>query len=95
MARKFDREFRLEAIRMASADGVTAREVEQRLGISEGIISRWKKQLKDKGEEAFPGAGHLGDRDEEVRRLQRELARVTQERDILKKGVGSDLRICA
>ena len=73
MARKFDREFKLEAIRMA-ADGVTAREVERRLGISEGIISRWKGPG---GEESFPGSGHLSDRDEEVRRLRRELARVT------------------
>ncbi len=85
MARKFDREFKLETIRLASEEGVTAREVEHRLGISEGIISRWKKQLRDSGEGAFPGTGHLSDRDEEVRRLRRELARVTQERDILKK----------
>ena len=85
MARKFDREFKREAVRMASEDGATARDVEQRLGISSGIISRWKRQLKDQGEDAFPGAGYLGDRDEEVRRLRRELARVTQERDILKK----------
>ena len=49
MARKFDREFKLEAIRMASEEGITAREVEQRLGLSVGIISRWKKQLKDNG----------------------------------------------
>ena len=53
MARKFDREFKLEAIRMA-ADGVTAREVERRLGISEGIISRWKKQLRDQGGGVVP-----------------------------------------
>ena len=59
MARKFDREFKLEAIRMASEQGITAREVEQRLGLSVGIISRWKKQLKDNGDEAFPGTGHL------------------------------------
>ena len=59
MARKFDREFKLEAIRMASEEGITAREVEQRLGLSVGIISRWKKQLKDNGDEAFPGTGHL------------------------------------
>jgi len=85
MARKYDRQFKLEAIRMATEEGSTAVEVERRLGISVGIISRWKKQLKDQGEEAFPGTGHLSDRDEEVRRLQRELARVTQERDILKK----------
>ena len=32
MARKFDREFKLEVIRMASEEGITAREVERRLG---------------------------------------------------------------
>ncbi len=87
MARKFDREFKLEAIRMASEEGSTAVEVERRLGISQGVISRWKKQLKDKGGGAFPGTGHLSGRDEEVRSLQRELGRVTRERDILKKAV--------
>ena len=87
MARKYDREFKVEAIRMASEEGRTAVEVERRLGISVGIISRWKKQLKDKGDEAFPGTGHLSDRDEEVRRLQRELGRVSRERVILKKAI--------
>jgi transposase len=87
MARKYDREFKVEAISMASEEGRTAVEVERRLGISVGIISRWKKQLKDKGDEAFPGTGHLSDRDEEVRRLQRELGRVSRERDILKKAI--------
>ena len=85
MARKFDRDFKLDAIRMALEEGHTAAEVERRLGLSVGIISRWKKQLKDKGEGVFPGTGHLSDRDEEIRRLRRELARVSQERDILKK----------
>ncbi len=33
MVRKFDRELKLEAIRMASEEGSTAVEVEQRLGV--------------------------------------------------------------
>ena len=32
-----------------------------------------EKQLRDRGLEAFPGTGHLSNRDEEVRRLRREL----------------------
>ena len=84
MAYKYDRAFKVEAIRMAAEEGVSARGVEQRLGLSAGIISRWSA-LKVQGDEAFPGTGHSGDRDEEVRRLRRELARVSQERDILKK----------
>ena len=94
MARKYDREFKLDAIRMASEEGQSAAEVERRLGLSVGIISRWKKQLKDKGDEVFPGIGHLSDRDEENRRLRRELERVSQERDILKNIVGTLATTC-
>ena len=38
MTQKFDREFKLSAIRMASEADSTAVEVEDRLGISRGII---------------------------------------------------------
>jgi transposase len=50
MSRKYDREFKLEAVRMASEEGVSASGVEQRLGLSGGIISRWKRQLKNQGD---------------------------------------------
>jgi transposase-like protein len=33
MPRTYDREFKLEAVRMAAEPGVTAKEVEKRLGI--------------------------------------------------------------
>ena len=70
---------------MAQEEGCTAAEVEQRLGIGQGMISRWKRQLAERGEAAFPGKGHLPPHEEEVRQLQRELSRVTRERDLLKK----------
>ena len=53
MSRKYDREYKLEAIRLAAEEGVSARGVEQRLGLSAGIISRWKSALKVQGDEAF------------------------------------------
>ena len=37
---------------------------------------------------AFPGKGHQSAEDEELRRLRRQLAEVTEERDILKKALG-------
>ncbi len=87
MVRKFDREFKLEAVRLAQDEGTTATEVERRLGIGKGMISRWKRQLAQQGEEAFPGKGHLPSAEEELRQVKRELGRVTRERDILKKAV--------
>ena len=87
MPRKYDLEFKLEAIRMAAEVGVTNREVESRLGIGQGVLSRWKRQLKDDGAQAFPGKGHLKPEDEQVRRLKHENERLRRERDILKKAV--------
>ena len=87
MPRRFDLEFKLEAVRMVSEPGVTNRSVERRLGIGQGVISRWKRQFKDDGAQAFPGKGHLKPEDEKLRRLKRENERLRRERDILKKAV--------
>ena len=87
MRRKYDREFKIEAVRMASEPGMSATEVEKRLGIGQGVLSRWRRQLKSNGKHAFPGKGHLKPEDEELRRLKRECERLRRERDILKKAV--------
>jgi transposase len=87
MPRKYDLEFKVEAIRMASEPGVTNRDVERRLGIGQGVLSRWKRELSRDGQEAYPGKGRLKPEDEEMRRLKRENERLRRERDILKKAV--------
>ncbi|MBT7588490.1 MAG: transposase [Gemmatimonadetes bacterium] len=88
MAHKgFDRAFKLEAIGMASEAGIKASEVERRLGISKGMISRWKRQLREEDDDAFPGTGHVRPSEVELRDLRRENERLRRERDILKKAV--------
>lgn len=87
MPRTYDREFKLEAVRMASEPGVTAKEVERRLGIGQGVLSRWRRQFVQDMEQAFHGKGHLKPADDELRRLKRENERLRRERDILKKAV--------
>ena len=87
MPRKYDLEFKLEAVRMASEPGNTNRNVERRLGIGQGVLSRWKRELKGDGQQAFPGKGRLKPENEELRRLKRENERLRRERDILKKAV--------
>ena len=84
MPRKYDLEFKMEAVRMASEPGVTNGQVET---IGQGVLSRWKRELKRDGQQAFPGKGHLKPEDEELRRLKRECDRLRRERDILKKAV--------
>jgi transposase len=52
----FDKEFKIEAVRLASEPGNTQSKIERDLGISQGNISRWKRELrKDDRDQAFPG----------------------------------------
>jgi len=87
MPRKYDLEFKIEAVRMASEPGMTNRVVESSLGIGQGVLSRWKRELKRDGQQSFPGKGHLKPENEELRRVKRECERLRRERDILKKAV--------
>jgi transposase len=85
--RKFDGEFKREAVRLVTTGGRKASEVARNLGISPNLLHRWKQQLVADPAQAFPGKGHLKPEDEELRRLKKQLADVTEERDILKKAL--------
>lgn len=80
-------EFKQEAIRLQESSGKSVYQVETELGISHGLLNKWKRQLRQEGAVAFPGQGRLTPEQEEIRRLKRELAVAQQERDILKKAV--------
>ena len=80
-------EFKEEAVRLAATSGKPVAQVARELGISDSAIHGWRRELADHGQEAFPGKGHQTQLEEEVRRLKRDLERVQQERDILKKVV--------
>ncbi len=83
--RRFDREFKRQAVSLASEEGQSAGQVARDLDIRPEMLRRWKKQFEADGARAFPGEGRS--RDEELVRLRRELRRVTEEREILKKAV--------
>ena len=85
--RKFDREFKREAVQLATRGDKSLTHVARNLGISTNVLSRWKRQLTGDPAFAFPGKGHLKPADEELRRLKKELRDVTEERDILKKAL--------
>ena len=87
MGKRYGKEFKTEAVQLASEPGNTQAGIERDLGISQGIISRWKNQLLKDCEHAFPGKGRLKPEDEAMRRLKRENERLRRERDILKKAV--------
>ena len=82
----FTREFKLEAIRLLDQGDRPAAELARELGIRRNLLYKWKEQLEGRGAAAFPGKGrHTNDKDGEIARLKKELERVKEERDILKK----------
>ena len=85
--RRYDRAFKVEAVRLVTEERRRVTEVARELGVNANQLHRWKRKLTEEGQLAFPGKGHLLPDQEELRRLRRELVDVTEERDILKKAM--------
>jgi transposase-like protein len=83
--KRYTKEFKLEALRLMEGSGKPASEVARELGIRRNQLYKWQEKLSAHGNEAFPGSGRRPAKEDEVSRLKRELARVKEERDILKK----------
>jgi transposase len=73
----FSDEFKRDAVAQITERGYPVAEVSQRLGVSQHSLYEWKMKFAQS-----PGSD---DGDAELRRLRRELTRVTEERDILRK----------
>lgn len=86
--KKYDPEFKRQAVKLMQESGKGVSEIAADLGVTSKMLYRWRQALEQDGEQAFPGNGRLKPDDEYVRRLERELEIVRQERDILKKVVG-------
>ncbi len=87
--RTYTKEFKLEALELLEISGKSAAHIERDLGISKGLLLKWRERYQVKKEN---GAARLEPSDleavqAEVRRLRRELTIAEQERDILKKAV--------
>ena len=83
--KSYTAEFKREAVRLAKERGNIAAAARD-LGISDTSLENWKRELEQTPENAFPGNGNP--RDKETAQLQRELKRVKEENEILKKAVG-------
>ena len=72
-------DFKRDAVHQITVRGYPVREVSRHLGVSTNSLYKWLKLFGERAPK--PGTDH----EAENRRLKRELAQVTEERDILKK----------
>jgi transposase len=70
--RRFSREFKLEAVRMVAGGRHSLAQVARELDLRPEMLRRWKRQVEQDGDEAFPGHGRLKADDEQLRQLLRE-----------------------
>jgi transposase len=78
--RRFDEQYKREAVRFLEETGRPLREVADELKVSDSALWRWRKQYgTGAGEQLTPSEAA------ELRQLRREVAILRQERDFLKK----------
>ena len=85
--RKYDESFKQEALRLLAISGKSVRQIEEELGITQGLLNKWKLRyrLEPTTGEVKPSENH--DLEAENRRLRRELELVKAERELLKKAL--------
>ena len=75
----FSDDFKQDAVRQITERGYPVSEVSKRLGVSTHSLYAWKRKFSQ------PSGHAESDQAVEIKRLKKDLARVTEERDILKK----------
>ncbi|MCP4670235.1 MAG: IS3 family transposase [Desulfobacula sp.] len=89
--RKFDPDFKRNAVLLCAEPGRSVVEVANNLGIGKDLLYRWRREYhRANGQYVFPGNGieALTPDKERIRELEKKLRDTEMERDILKKSNG-------
>ena len=85
--RQFSKEFKRNALQLVEK-GVSVGKVARDLDVHPNLIHLWRRNYLAEGASAFVGTGKIKPEEAELKRLQKELEDVKEERDILKKALG-------
>lgn len=85
--KRYSRAFKLDVLERLRTSGKTQREIEEELGLFEGQINYWKRQVSRHGERAFPGSGNARANEAEPTPLERRVADLERECEILKQAL--------
>jgi len=88
--RTYTNEFKIEALELLKSSGKSAGQIERDLGITSGMLLKWRNRYQVVQQDAQKPGLEPSDMEadkREIKRLQRELAEVVEEREILKKVV--------
>jgi transposase len=86
--RQYTDEYKQHAVQLSYQPGKTVAGVARDLGIPENNLSRWRESYTVDGTPVVRKTGTPPQELQRIKELERELAKVSEERDILKKTIG-------
>ena len=78
--RQFDEEFKKRAVQLSYEKERTVKSTAEDLGLHESVLYRWRKRYTPGGD-----ITKATERDEEMRRLKKKVAKLEEENNLLKK----------
>jgi transposase len=85
--RHFTSEFKRNAVQLVTEKGMPVGKVARELDIHPNLLHLWRRRLLADGDKAFVGKGRVKPEEAEIKQLRKELEKVREERDILKKAL--------
>lgn len=90
--RRYDRDFKEEAVRLLLRSSRKIVDVSKDLGIERSALGRWKKAYLEENrgglKESKNSPPSVAEMEQEIGKLKNKIADVTEQRDILKKALG-------
>ncbi len=81
MSQRFTEEFKIQAVKQVTDQGYSVASVSERLGVTSSSLYNWIKACGPESEEHRQSQ----EQSDRIKQLEKELKRVTMERDILKE----------
>lgn len=85
MAKHYTRDFKIEVCKLIVEENLKPMIVAKQFGLHHVMVYRWVNEYQTYGDQAFVGKGHLQAKDAKLKQLEKELERLQQENEILKK----------
>lgn len=86
MRRKFDKQFKISAVKLVTEDELPVAEIAKELDIHYNSLYRWIREYEEFGVNAFPGHGCvLYNYQYEIKKLKQENESLREELELLKK----------
>ncbi|GIO19698.1 transposase [Oceanobacillus oncorhynchi subsp. incaldanensis] len=88
MVKRYDKEFKVYAVKLVVEDGRKATEVARELDLVPQTLHKWVARYKEEQEESFVGSGNRSPKDQVEYEKDKRIRDLEEEVAILKKAMG-------